>query len=453
MAEPSRSHHWNDRRELAVLFGAQVRLSLRRSFAPECVIGESLLRRFRLKDRKLNVSERRHCLVSWLGSLFHGWRHQGWRDKEGPLRVAVVGQVPPPVGGQAVMIAALLQQQYEQTILRHVEMRFSRTMLDMGTFRVIKILELAKVILRIVWVRARYRTNVLYYPPAGSQRLPMYRDFMILILTRWMFRLVIFHFHAGGLSDAYACLRWWEKSLFELAYRRPAVGIRTAPLAPPDAAFLEAERDIVVYNGLPDVAPKNHRTLAGASIYRILYVGVLKETKGIMELLQAASLLREARTQFEVRFVGEFDSGEFATRCIQFVERQGLQHQVLFLGPLFGRRKELEYQTAGVFCFPSYFESETSGLVLIEAMMHGLPTVASTWRGIPSLVVEEVTGLLVPPRDAEALAEKLRELMEDPRKREQLGRNARLRYEEMFTLDRFEKSMEKVFLSLRHRNT
>jgi glycosyltransferase involved in cell wall biosynthesis len=90
-----------------------------------------------------------------------------------------------------------------------------------------------------------------------------------------------------------------------------------------------------------------------------------------------------------------------------------MEHAVEFLGPLaYGEELFARYREADAFVLPS--PSEGTPRVLVEAMMFGLPLVASRVGGIPDLVREGENGLLVPPGDAEALAAALLRLADDP---------------------------------------
>src|SRR5690606_10050954 len=95
------------------------------------------------------------------------------------LHIPVAGQTPPPHHGQAIMIEKMLQGRYEGVVLHHVRMGFSETIEDVGGFRLRKVVELVRVIGRIVAGRLVHGARVLYYPPAGPSRLAMLRDMVI----------------------------------------------------------------------------------------------------------------------------------------------------------------------------------------------------------------------------------------------------------------------------------
>lgn len=83
-----------------------------------------------------------------------------------------------------------------------------------------------------------------------------------------------------------------------------------------------------------------------------------------------------------------------------------------------------------VFILPS--ECEPFGLVLIEAMARGIPVIATRAGGVPEIVVQGETGLMVPPNDPQALADAIRYMEDNPLMRLQMGETARLRAQKFF---------------------
>jgi glycosyltransferase involved in cell wall biosynthesis len=88
---------------------------------------------------------------------------------------------------------------------------------------------------------------------------------------------------------------------------------------------------------------------------------------------------------------------------------------------------------------------EPAALVLLEAMVMGKPVVCSATGGSPELVLDRVTGLLVPPQDSRAIADGILYLLENPELAYQMGGSGRKRVEETFTLDRQIRKMGDVY--------
>jgi glycosyltransferase involved in cell wall biosynthesis len=142
-----------------------------------------------------------------------------------------------------------------------------------------------------------------------------------------------------------------------------------------------------------------------------LYVGRLAEEKGVLELVTAADGL-------PLVVVGDGPLRDRVPGALGFVP----SHE---LGPY--------YERAALVVCPS--RREGYGVVAREAMAHGRPVVASAVGGLPDAVEHEVTGLLVPPRDAPALRAALERLLGDADLRARLGAAARERARERFGLD------------------
>lgn len=368
-------------------------------------------------------------------------------DTPRPLHVVAVGQTPPPYGGQAIMIENMLLGRYERLRFHRVRMAFSRDMDEVGRVSFAKLLHLPALIARIAWARWRSGSRVLYYPPAGPDLIPFYRDVAILLATRWMFERTVFHFHAGGIGELYDRLSPIGRGLYRLAYRGVDLAILLSPLSPPDDVALGARHRAIVPYGIPDYAAQRRFSVDEATPEvragppRILFVAVHRESKGLDVLLDAADELIRRGVDFRLECLGRFVSADYEVRVRGRV-RGELARRVQFAGVRTGADKWAAFERADLLCLPSFFESETLGLVVIEAMQFGLPVVATRWRGIPFVVQPGRTGELVPIRDSAALADALETQIQDAKLRERMGANGRKRYLAEFTMDRWYRELE-----------
>ncbi|HEY2881365.1 MAG TPA: glycosyltransferase family 4 protein, partial [Pirellulales bacterium] len=294
-------------------------------------------------------------------------------------------------------------------------------------------------------------------------RVPLYRDLAILLCTRWMFRRTIFRFHATGLSELYPQLPRLTRWLFRKALFYPDAAIRITNCGPNDAAFLQARHEYVVPNGIDDEFvnyrqsnveaqnPTCQQANDGASQacpLRILFVGILRESKGVGILLEACGQLAAGGMPLELEIAGEFQSPEYENELRGRIVELGLQERVRLLGLVQNDAKWAAFARADVLCLPTHYESETFPGVLLEAMSFGLPVVATRWRGIPEIVDDGATGFLVEPHDPQAVADRLARLAGDSIKRRQLGALGRQKFLEQFTTASFCRRMEQVFLEI-----
>lgn len=372
---------------------------------------------------------------------------------KGPVTVVVVGQVPPPTNGQALMIQEFLAGEYSGLHLVHVPMVFSRSTSEIGSFGFRKLLLLVRVLMQIFAARMRTKATILYYPPAGPNLVPVLRDLVLLIPTRWLFRRTVFHFHAAGLYEIYPRLPMALRPLFRKAYNKPDLAIFTTLATSAEAMHLHAERIAVVPCGIADQALANAEGSPTPG-YRsgqtptILFAGILCEGKGILVLVEACTILLQRRIPFRLLVMGAFQSEAFEQQTKLAIEQAGLKSHIAFLGVLTGKNKHEAFVSADIFCFPSHYAAESFGVVLIEAMSYSLPIVATNWRGIPEVTGPEGGARLVPVREPAALAEALEALLLSDEPRRSMGGLNRARYLDRFTLEQYRDNLRDHLLAL-----
>lgn len=149
---------------------------------------------------------------------------------------------------------------------------------------------------------------------------------------------------------------------------------------------------------------------------RIISVGRLVEKKGFDVLVDAIALLVERGIDISAAIAGE--SGDHERPIRQRITAAGLDERIEFLGTLSQADLFAEYRRSSMFVLACRItdDGDRDGIpnVLMEAMASDLPVVSTAVSGIPELVENDVNGLLVPPEDAEALADAIWRLAKDP---------------------------------------
>jgi glycosyltransferase involved in cell wall biosynthesis/LmbE family N-acetylglucosaminyl deacetylase len=151
----------------------------------------------------------------------------------------------------------------------------------------------------------------------------------------------------------------------------------------------------------------------------ILYVGRLARPKGIPLLLEAAREVMRHEPDVQFVLAGAHHPTLPKTEFNDLLDRHYLRQNVQVLGHV--RWEELAdlYRSADICVLPSYYE--TFGVAALEPMVFGIPVVASAVGGLPEVVTDEVTGILVPPGDCAALSTALMRLLRDTDLRRRLG--------------------------------
>jgi len=196
----------------------------------------------------------------------------------------------------------------------------------------------------------------------------------------------------------------------------------------------------------PDIfTPREHPKQSDT--FTMVCVGRLLEMKGQTYLVDACNILKERGVKFECLFVGDGEDREMLTEQIQ---RLGLQDEVKILG--FQPRQQVKelLNQADVMLLPSVITStgkmEGIPVALMEALATGIPVISTKISGIPELIEDGVSGLLVPERDAKQLAEAIYRLYDEPELREQFAEKGREKVLEEFNLITNSKALIDLFI-------
>lgn len=155
----------------------------------------------------------------------------------------------------------------------------------------------------------------------------------------------------------------------------------------------------------------------------LLFVGGLDQAhafKGLSYLFQA---MAGVDASVQLLIVGDGDKKQ---QYMDEVEALGLRKRIHFLGRLPDEEMPNVFRSADAFVFPSVSEAEAFGLVALEAQASGIPVIASALPGVRTVVKDGETGILVPPKDVEALRGAIQDLLTHKEKRLSMGVKARV---------------------------
>ena len=206
-----------------------------------------------------------------------------------------------------------------------------------------------------------------------------------------------------------------------------------------------------IYHGLDTdyFSPASPALTGPADVPLILAVGRLVEKKGFDQLIAACALLRQAGLRFGCDIVGENGSARDSLRAQ--IDGLGLAGTVRLRGAVTQDQLREIYRGARVFALPCQImeDGDRDGFpnVLAEAMAMGVPVVSTAISGIPEMIGDGVHGLLVEPRDPQALADALRRVLTDAALHSRLARAGRERICERFDSRRTTLELRDLFVA------
>lgn len=203
--------------------------------------------------------------------------------------------------------------------------------------------------------------------------------------------------------------------------------------------FVEEDKIRVIYNGV-DTKRFNPR-ISGTSIRKayklkdspvVLYLGRLAPYKGVQFLIEAIPIvLKELpNTKFLISGTARYDAPDLW----RLVKKLKIKNSIFFTGYVPENVVPHFYACCDVFCYPSLWEG--FGLTPAEAQACGKPVVAFNTCAIPEVVENNLTGLLVKPKNVEGLADALISLLSDENRRVRMGLEARKKVSRLFSWDK-----------------
>ena len=179
--------------------------------------------------------------------------------------------------------------------------------------------------------------------------------------------------------------------------------------------------------------------------YDGLIIGVIcrqDPRKGINTFIKALKILTDRRVDYRCIIAGD---GIYLNKNIKLAYKFGIKDNISFLG--FVESVEPYLKSSDIYVLPT-LEEGSGAISLLEAMKVGLPIVTTYCDGIPEDFVDGETALLVPTKNAEALADAIEKLIKEPELRKKLSENVKEDYKKRFTFDKMREGIKNILLEL-----
>ncbi|MGC9064214.1 MAG: glycosyltransferase family 4 protein [bacterium] len=238
--------------------------------------------------------------------------------------------------------------------------------------------------------------------------------------------LIVFTCHGYNTSfptidykiSAFINKRWTDKVIAVANYERENL----------IKAGLPSDKVVLIHNGVSETSNKEELPVQVEG-FIIGTASRLVKSKGINYLIEAFSYLYDKYRDLNLVIIGD---GEERGNLERLARKLNVKDKVFFLGTLPNAR--FYFKNFHIFVIPSL--SEPFGLTILEAISQKVPVIATDVGGIPEIIEDSKTGLLVPPKDPTALAQAIEKLINNQKLRISLGEEGYKKYREEFTLEK-----------------
>lgn len=353
-------------------------------------------------------------------------------------RILFVVPLPPPVHGSSMMCDFIRKSEAinKQFDCDFVNLSTSASVDEIGKGGLKKYLRFAKSFFNTFWKLLTRKYDACYF--ALTCHGPGFlKDAPFVLLAKFFRRKIILHQHNKGMArDADKPV---YKQLLKAVYKNATVILLSWRLYPDIEKIVKKNQVRILPNGIPDV--KQYPKRASNHIPQILFLSNLIESKGVLVLLDACRILMEKGYVFHCVFVGGESKEIDKTRFEEEVTKRNLNKSVNYLGKKYGEEKSRIISASDLLAFPTFYENETFGLVLLEAMQQATAVVTTDEGGIPDIVENHKSGLITKKNNPEDLAAKIEEILQNPDFAKKLGENGKVIYANKFKLQKWENSL------------
>ena len=312
-------------------------------------------------------------------------------------KVLVVATSANAKGGIATVIRAFKQTD----VWNEFSCRWLETHIDGSKFR--KFVKFGCALVAYLFLLLRY--NIVHIHVSTS--VSATRKYFFFRLARLYKKKIVVHLHCGSQLSSI-----WNNKYEDMLTNADrclvlSQGIRNIVVERTG----RKDNVEVLYNPCPTIESNQTNNIREK---KILFAATLYKEKGYLDLIEAFAKVYAKHPDWKLILAGNGSQDEGLMR----IKELGIQGGATFLGWVSGEAKEREFQTASIFCLPSY--AEGFPMAVLDAWANGLPVVTTPVGGIPDIVIDGDNGLLFNPGDIGALARQLNRLIEDAELRNML---------------------------------
>jgi glycosyltransferase involved in cell wall biosynthesis len=359
-------------------------------------------------------------------------------------RVLLVAPIPPPIHGAAMAAKGFLQADYGADVtVHHLDTKFVGQIKELGRFSLGKVGRMVSYCWQLLQMVYRHRINVVVVSVAFKPGA-FIKDTFFIVLARLTGAKVVawYHMHPDALRNC-AGGNWFTRFFARVTRLFSAevfVGKAMTALMP---RFIKARHQAVAYNWVPNLPTALPTPAKSSATPRILYLSNLSYCKGVLTVLEAIAKVHATLPNVRFEFYGaptaDIAEAEFVAQ-LQAHPSRNLLH---YGGVLEAEEKWAVLAQASIVVLPS--DHEALPMVIQEAMFFGKAVISTPVGAIAEAIEEGKGGYLIPPRDPDALAESIIQLLQHPTLLEQMGHHNQQRAQCLFSQHAIEAQWRGIF--------
>ena len=357
-------------------------------------------------------------------------------------KILFVLHLPPPVHGSAMVGKYIKDSPLVNSTFdaKFINLSTSKTIEEIGKKPYLKVSRYLKILYQVV-IRLIEDNPGTVYLAINAKDFGFYKDYPIAVLAKLFRKKLVLHYHNKGVKTRQQ--NFFDDLLYRILFKNTKVILLSERLYEDVSKYVKKEDVFFLPNGIPipnaveEFLPKNNK------VPKLLFLSNLIESKGVFILLETLKVLNDNGIAFHCNFVG--GEGDISSKQLnQKINDLNLQEYVTYLGKKYGDDKYEIFQSSDIFVFPTHYHNECFPIVLLEAMMFGLPVISTNEGGIPDIVKDGETSFVIDKQNPNQLAEKIKWFIDNPEEAILMGEKGREHFLENYTLEIFENRLTQI---------
>ena len=355
-------------------------------------------------------------------------------------KILFVLHLPPPVHGSAMVGKYIKDSPLVNSTFdaKFINLSTSKTIEEIGKKPYLKVSRYLKILYQVV-IRLIEDNPGTVYLAINAKDFGFYKDYPIAVLAKLFRKKLVLHYHNKGVRTNQH--NFLDSILYRKLFKNSKLILLSEYLYHDVKKFVERENVFLCPNGIPVLNTEQEDLFGNNMVTQLLFLSNLMESKGVLVLLGALKILKENGIKFHCNIVG--GEGDISSRRLKKkIADLHLEEYVTYLGVKYGNDKYEIFKASDLFLFPTL--NDCFPLVLLEAMMFGLPVISTNEGGIPDIVRNSETGFVIDRQNSNQLAEKINWFIDNPEQAVLFGKNGKEHFLGKYTLEVFEKRLTHV---------
>ncbi|MEX2513462.1 MAG: glycosyltransferase family 4 protein [Cyclobacteriaceae bacterium] len=363
-------------------------------------------------------------------------------------KILFVSTLTPPFYGSSLsseMCLNILKKDGKYDVT-NIKLNYSFDMSDVGKLNLNKILGFFKVRKQIRVSLKQFQPEIIYFVPAVTG-LALIRDFLYLRSIKSLKNgKLILHIRGQFLKKD------WQNPITKYIIKSLLVCDKVIVLGPELIANLKnrilKENIFVLINAIPNTLSNDEfeeiiiqRNLN--SDLNLLFLSNMHEAKGWFKVLEVSKLLFDSGIKFSCHFVGGWASKNDNKKFFDYINKNNLSNNIFYHGQLLNEEKNQMLAKSNIMIYPTEY-NDACPRVIIEAMEYGLTVIASNEAAIPSLILDDETGIILKKNTVDDIFKNILKLNDNTYRRD-MEIKARERFLERFTLQTYKNRFIEIF--------